>query len=186
MTALETNEWVRRASTGPTLKDLRGAVGGSDIANCVIQAMREFGNDELDPVAAANAGTAYQARQMLAVITYCYAVGTYRSQDIEATMREDVLFRLACGNEFPGWRMIRRFRRLNREAIRFLLEETFRRAWGINGCASPRFAPGSDDRPEWRNGRNNGHSDANDFITAEAIRRIEEACRIDTMDDEDD
>ncbi|HXG48887.1 MAG TPA: transposase [Methylomirabilota bacterium] len=148
--------------------------------------MREFADDELDPVVAANAGTACQARQMLAVITYCYAVGTYRSQDIEATMREDVLFRLACGNEFPGWRMIRRFRRLNREAIRLLLEETFRRAWGINGCASPRFTPGSGDCREWRNSRNNGHSDVDDFIAAEAHWRIEEACRIDMMDDEDD
>jgi len=58
---------------------------------------------------------------ILALSTYCYARQIYGSADIEEVLRRDVHFRQLCANEFPGAWVIRHFRDVNREAIRFCL-----------------------------------------------------------------
>ena len=82
--------------------------------------------ESLQPVARPDAGVAYQPRTMLALLTYCYAREIYGSEAVEDVMRRDLDFRQLCQNEFPGARMIRRFRRDNREELRSCLVAALR------------------------------------------------------------
>jgi hypothetical protein len=67
------------------------------------------------------------AESMLGAVSYCYMKGVYSSSDIERKMYGDPAFRASCGNEIPRPEDIRRFRRLNRDAIQATLEKVFRR-----------------------------------------------------------
>jgi len=60
---------------------------------------------------------------MLGVVSYCYAKGVYGSNDIGRKLNQDPAFRLSCKNDVPRPEDIRRFRRLNREAIQKTLEK---------------------------------------------------------------
>jgi histone H3/H4 len=71
----------------------------------------------LQPVARHEAGLAFEPRTLLALLSYCYARDIYGSVEIEDVLRRDANFRRVCNNEFPGARVIRRFRRENRQAI---------------------------------------------------------------------
>lgn len=64
--------------------------------------------------------------RMLGVLAYAYARGVYRSEDIERKMWEDPQVRAALGEEVPTPQTIRRFRRLNRQAILTALGKFFR------------------------------------------------------------
>jgi transposase len=70
-------------------------------------------------VARIDAGVAFQPRTLLAMITFCYAKEIYGSEQIEDVMRRDTNFRQLCKNEFPDARLIRRFRRENRDAVQW-------------------------------------------------------------------
>lgn len=62
---------------------------------------------------------------LLAIITYCYTKGVYSCGEIEEAILNDSDLRMQLSNEFPDNRSLRRFRRLNREAIRVTLERAF-------------------------------------------------------------
>lgn len=67
------------------------------------------------------------AEEMLGAIAYCYAKGVYSSGDIERKMLQDPEFREALGNFVPDTQAIRRFRKLNRQAIQEVLEKFYLR-----------------------------------------------------------
>ena len=67
------------------------------------------------------------AKEMLGVVTYSYAKGVYRSEDIARKMDSDPEFRAAAGEGMPDAKLIRRFRRLNRGVILETLAKVFRR-----------------------------------------------------------
>src|SRR5882672_5837895 len=71
-------------------------------------------------------GSALAPAQLLGAVSYCYAKGVYDSSDIENKMWQIPEVRAATQNNVPDAPLIRRFRRLNREAIRATLEEAFR------------------------------------------------------------
>ena len=83
-------------------------------------------------VAAAGARIAVPAEtelppvQLLGALSYCYAKGVYESGEIENRMWRNSALRAAMHDNIPGSSLLRRFRRLNREAIRATLEEAFR------------------------------------------------------------
>jgi transposase len=83
----------------------------------VRSAVREIEEAALQPVARRDAGVAFEPRTLLALLSYCYAREIYGSAAIEDVLRRDANFRQICQNEFPGARVIRRFRRENREAL---------------------------------------------------------------------
>lgn len=107
-------------------------VVGAALGAFVWEAVKRFQPNNLRPVAASSAGPAFQPVNLLAIMTYSYAVGVLGSQDVERMMREDAHFVRLCRNEFPNWRTLQRFRRYNHEAIRQCLAETFRLAWSLN------------------------------------------------------
>jgi hypothetical protein len=133
MTTLETRSrgWPRDSSRPNARLGLEAAgldawIGANTLGQMVLQAVRRVDERELRAIASPDAGVAYRPLTLLVLVTYCYTIEIYAAAEIEDLMRRDAAFRAACGGEFPDWRAIRRFRRLNREAIRRSLVETFR------------------------------------------------------------
>lgn len=87
------------------------------LTQAVRSAVRDIEEAALRPVARRDAGLAFEPRTLLALLTYCYARDIYGSAEVEDVLRRDANFRQICNNEFPGARVIRRFRRENREAL---------------------------------------------------------------------
>jgi hypothetical protein len=58
-----------------------------------------------------------QQRQVLTLLTYCYAVGIYGSEDVEWACRNHAGVRYAAANLQPHWATIRSFRREHRDWI---------------------------------------------------------------------
>jgi hypothetical protein len=75
---------------------------------------------------AALPGAGLAPAQLLGAVSYCYAKGIYDSAAIENKMRQNPEMRTATHDNIPDAALIRRFRRLNRGAIRATLEEAFR------------------------------------------------------------
>lgn len=87
------------------------------LTQAVRSAVRTIQGAALQPVARRDAGLAFEPRTLLALLSYCYARDIYGSAEIEDVLRRDANFCQICHNEFPGARVIRRFRRANREAL---------------------------------------------------------------------
>jgi len=136
MTSVESKKTPQRQGDTQLYGSLNAWVEKKPLAGVVLEAVRRIDNGALKPVASAQAGVAFRTRMLLAMVTYCYAAVIYGSQDIEAVMREDATFRFLCGNEFPGWKVIQRFRCYNREVIQRCLEEVLR------GASQVRLADG--------------------------------------------
>lgn len=68
-------------------------------------------------------------RMLLTLLTYCYAAGTYASEDVEWACRRCEGARYICGNATPDLDMLRHFRRANRPWIEECLAWVLKRAW---------------------------------------------------------
>jgi len=95
--------------------------GPRSLAQMVDAAVRSVDESVLRPVHAADVRLAFQPKSLLSLLTYCYAGQIYGSVEIEDVVRRDAYVRQLCGSEFPSAVVIRRFRRDNRQAIRFCL-----------------------------------------------------------------
>jgi hypothetical protein len=89
------------------------------------EAAKRAAEQSAQPVVAPKDG-ALPPKEMLGAVSYCYAKGVYRSEDIERKMRQDPELGKAAGGELPDAHAIRRFRRHNREAILATLGKFFR------------------------------------------------------------
>jgi hypothetical protein len=87
------------------------------LLNLVLMAVQSVPVESLHWVADAGAGLAWHARTLLATLTYCYACEVFGSEDIERAMGRDAEYRQLCANEFPDAKVLRRFRRFNRDAL---------------------------------------------------------------------
>ena len=96
------------------------------LAETLQAAARGLDADRLRPVAPSDAGLACQPRTLLTLLAYCYASQIYGSADVEAVLRSDPNFRSLCRDQLPDARLIRRFRRENREALGVCLEAALR------------------------------------------------------------
>ncbi len=118
---------------------------------------------------------------MLGVVSYCYAKGIYGSDEIGRKMNQNPIFRASCQNLPPRPEDIRRFRRLNREAIQKTLVKALRYArkkvadaWSPSnpfrsGTAAP--ATSGSNRPD----------ETQSFARREASERLDKATFIDGM-----
>jgi hypothetical protein len=106
------------------------------LAGLVLEAVRLVEDGELNPPVSGNSTLAFQPRAMLTLLTYCYAIGVYGSQDVEQMMYADADFRAMFGMEYPDWQRLRSFRRHNPEVVRRTLEETFKGVWRLQGGTS--------------------------------------------------
>jgi transposase len=96
------------------------------LAQAVQAAVRAIDESTLRPVSRRDAGLAFQPKALLALLTYCYALEIYGSGQVENLLSRDLNYRQLCQDQFPDARVIRRFRRENREAIRLCLTDTLR------------------------------------------------------------
>lgn len=129
------------------------------------------------------AGNALPPQEMLGAVSYAYAKGVYRSEDLERKLLQDPEMRAALGDEVPDAPTIRRFRRLNRQAILATLENFFR--WkhkkakaspGDSGSLAPVPKPAAQEPP----------SPSTMFLSKkEAEQRLDEAIITDNMSDEE-
>jgi hypothetical protein len=92
----------------------------------VAKAAAETVKESPTPVVVPRTAGPLPAESMLGVVSYCYAKGVYGSQDIGRKLNQDPAFRASCQNNVPRPEDIRRFRRLNREAIQKTLEKVLR------------------------------------------------------------
>src|SRR5437868_5520814 len=103
---------------------------GHCLAHAIEAKAQSLGEDMICRVTCQN-GLPMDSRLLLALLSCCYARQTYRSADVAAAVRNDVIFRQRCLGGSPDARTIRRFRRKNREALhaclmaglRFLAEQ---------------------------------------------------------------
>jgi len=103
-----------------------GTGGARSLTQAVQAAARAVDQNGLVPLAAREAGLAFQPKILLALLTYYYARQTYGSEVIEQLLRGDANFRRLCGNSVPDARVIRRFRTENREALQLCLQTALR------------------------------------------------------------
>jgi transposase len=155
-------------------------LGNKELAEVVLEAVRMLDDGELNPPLSPATAPAFRPRVMLAMLTYCYAIGVYSSKDVEEMMYVDAPFRALCGMEYPDWKRLKRFRRDNHPALERTLEETFSRIWILHETPSQTRA----DEPS------NGHSSnglrepaRQGWFLIEAQSRIEQAMFIDHMTD---
>jgi len=80
----------------------------------------------LTAVAPADAGHAFQPRTLLAVLAFSYVRQIYASADIESFLRENRDFEMLRRDQLPDARILRRFRRENREALLVCLTAALR------------------------------------------------------------
>lgn len=78
------------------------------------------------PVVQPRNGGSVPPEKMLGVVSYCYSKGIYSSEDIERKLLQDPAVHASCQGDVPRPEAIRRFRRLNREAIQTTLEKALR------------------------------------------------------------
>jgi hypothetical protein len=122
------------------------------------------------------------APSMLGIVSYCYAKGVYVSEEIENKLLKNPEVRAACGNEVPSAGAIRRFRRLNRDAILATLEKFFRK---IRKRRPSEVLPGSDPIPAAHQPpsmpASTGGEDTQVFVKREAKDRLDQASFVDGM-----
>lgn len=103
----------------------------TSLTQAVRTAVRATDERLLRFVARRDAGLAFEPRTLLALLSYCYARDIFGSADVEDVLRRDTHFRHLCNNEFPGARLLRRFRRDNREALHRCLTSALRARAGL-------------------------------------------------------
>lgn len=89
----------------------------------IAKAAQDTVEHSLKPVVIPKDGGSIPPQTMLGVVSYCYTKGVYASEDIgRELVKEPVACEVAHGN-LPRPEDIRRFRRLNREAIQATMEK---------------------------------------------------------------
>jgi len=79
-------------------------------------------------------------KEMLGVMTYCYARGVFCSKDIAAFLKEEPELRKSLGRKLPDEETVRRFRRRYATEIEETLENVYR-VFPANQSTEPK-APG--------------------------------------------
>lgn len=79
----------------------------------LICAVYDAVQQEPSPLSPAHHFDSLSAPILHALLTYCYAVGVYASEEIEFATQHDPALRYLCANHTPKWETIREFRRRN-------------------------------------------------------------------------
>ncbi|MBK8001375.1 MAG: hypothetical protein IPK15_22385 [Verrucomicrobia bacterium] len=89
----------------------------------ISKAAHEVAEHSATPVVVPKDGGSIPAETMLGVVSYCYTKGVYASEDIERELVKEPLVQKVAHGDLPRPEDIRRFRRLNREAIQQTVEK---------------------------------------------------------------
>ena len=172
---------------GPLVAPAAGAPTAAEetLTGFIAKAAHEVAEHSATPVVVPKDGGSIPAETMLGVVSYCYTKGVYASEDIGRELGKEPLVQEMAHGDLPRPEDIRRFRRLNREAIQETVEKALafaRRkvveAWSPSNPfrntysgALPAESLPVDARPE----------DPNVAVHRDASERIDKATFIDGM-----
>lgn len=151
----------------------------------IAKAAHEVVEQSPTPVVVPHDGGSIPAETMLGVVSYCYTKGVYASEDIGRELSQEPLVRQVAHGDVPRPEDIRRFRRLNREAIQKTVEKAlaFARkkvveAWSPTNPFrhSPSSRPVMESMPV-----DARRDDTATFVRRDASERIDKATFIDGM-----
>ena len=144
----------------PFAADGKTCVDDETLVCLVLDSVQKVEHGRLSPVPAEPGGDIFTPRMLLALVTYCYAVGIYSSQSIEERICRDDMLRYLCAWKFANRDLIRRFREQNRLVIErcllhicLALRKRQLRAQKLDGAAAAEeTARGTDTcfDPTWR------------------------------------
>lgn len=164
--------------------------GDESMTGFIAKAAAQTVQESPKPVVLPSESSSVPPESMLGVVSYCYAKGVYGSKEIGRKMAQDPAFRASCKNGVPRPEDIRRFRRLNREAILKTLEKALHfvrtkasEVWApTNPFRSGAAAPAVSSTPEpAAKGVAMSKEDPQAFARREAADRLERATFIDGM-----
>lgn len=130
------------------------------------------------PVVQPRNGGGVPPQTMLGVVSYCYSKGIYSSEEIERKLLQDPALRASCHGDVPRPEAIRRFRRLNREAIQTTLEKALRYTRKRIRSLVPPENPFQQNKPPLATGL---EGETQTFARREVSERLDKASFIDGM-----
>ena len=162
------------APCDPVLSD----EGDTSVTAFVARTAAEVAQHGGKPVVQPRNGAGVPPQTMLGVVSYCYSKGIYSSEDIERSLLQDPAVRASCQGDMPRPEAIRRFRRLNREAIQTTLEKALRYTQKrIRSLVAPEN-PFTPDTPPVATGP---VEETQVFARREAMERLDKATFMDGM-----
>jgi hypothetical protein len=161
--------------------DLREWIDPHTLARLVLAAVQDL-NVSTPPVRA-DCGHACRPHILLGLLTYCYAVGRYRSSDIEFNHDQDSMVRHLAADQYPEAHTLQSFRRHNKQSVKSCLMEVLLRAWQLHSrCGTPDFSSDPDE-PSGGSGFDSHYAQpADSEFAAAAEERIQSAIRFDCWD----
>ena len=147
----------------------------------IAKAAAETVKESATPVVMPKTAGPVPPESMLGAVSYCYAKGVYGATEIGRMMNQDPAFRASCQNEVPRPEDIRRFRRLNREAIQKTLEKALRFARAKVAEAWSPSNPFRGKSPATATLVAGRTEETQSFVRREASERIDKATFIDGM-----
>ena len=108
-------------------RDLRQALGDDILLKLALDAVQSLNPERLNT--AISGKDKLRPQMMLTLLSFCYATRLFGSRDIEWAARHDKTVRYICAHTFPEWRVIRHFRRHNRELVERCLTYVLKKAW---------------------------------------------------------
>jgi len=166
------------AHGAPAPTDSRDSDGATEV---IRRAAAETVASTTKPIIVPKNAAPLSPDEMLGAVAYCYVKGVFSSADIERKMLRDPEFREALDGVVPDPATIRRFRRMNREAIQALLEKFYGRLRQQQKLVRE-ITPGSPTGPVPAS-RPPGDENTAMFVKREALERLDKATFIDGMSD---
>lgn len=110
---------------GPIVSSVPDATSTEEetLTGFIAKAAHDVAEHSATPVVVPKDGGSIPAETMLGVVSYCYTKGVYASEDIERELVREPLAQQVAHGDLPHPEDIRRFRRLNREAIQQTVEK---------------------------------------------------------------
>jgi hypothetical protein len=119
-----------RPDQGP---DMFARLGDGQLIKLVLEAV-----DTVESFIPVSSDPNLNPRQILTLLTYCYARGVYSSEEIEGRLPGDNAIAYICAGEKPDWHMLRRFRRLHVFLLTETLTQLLKLAAPVNGMSAER------------------------------------------------
>ena len=114
--ALHLGSLIAPAASAPSTEE-------ETLTGFIARAAHEIAGHSPKPVVVPKDGGSIPAETMLGVVSYCYTKGVYASEDIGRELGREPLVQQVAQGDLPRPEDIRRFRRLNREAIQETVEK---------------------------------------------------------------
>ena len=154
--------------------DLSDWVGRNGLACLALEAATETGDQALAGLFQNDPAALTRAKTLLALLTYCYATGTFASQESERRIATDDAVRYLAANSHPRSDDLRVFRRRWKHLIKQCLVTLLILAWRSRsiGAADSDCEPATPPVP----------AELLRHFVCDAEQRIHQAVQLDSMD----